>query len=110
MGTYNTSYGQRVSQSQIDNNIRKAKLEFTQNIEPYCHGCGVTGDRLSVSHTLSVDRCKKMGKSELAWDKNNFELECTKCHLTWENGTQEEKEGLLNYQNKVDYLESIGIK
>lgn len=109
MGTYNTSYGERVSQSQIDSNIRKAKLEFTQNVEPYCHGCGRTGERLSVSHTLSVDKCKKSGRSELAWDINNFELECTDCHLTWEGGTKEEKKKLLNYENKVSYLESINI-
>ncbi len=104
MGTYRTSTGERVTQSQIDGNIRKAKSEFILEVEPFCSNCGTTGNRLTISHTLSVDKCKKLGLSDLTWDKNNFNLECMDCHMIWEHSNEEEKSQMKTYENKCSYL------
>jgi len=87
MGTYRTSYGERFNQSQIDRKVREAKqqkLEDFFNIHGYyvCEDCYRNDCKpIDCSHDISVDKCKKDGKTELAWDVNNITLRGRKCHM-----------------------------
>lgn len=87
MNTYSTSSGQRVTQSQIDRNITKAKAAVLQNqIDQYgynfCVDCkrNASGTRLDCSHDISVKEAKECGKAELSWDVENIKIRCRKCH------------------------------
>lgn len=86
--TYQLTNGERMFKANIDANVRNAKFEFVAEAldegKNYCWACGTTGDRLDCSHIISVDRCQKIGRSDLAWDKENLQLECRKCHIAWE--------------------------
>ena len=90
MNTYKTSNGERVKKSVIDKRIRDAKKKLLENqvLEHgynFCQECHVSsGVRLHCSHTLSVDRCQKEGKAELAWDITNFRVLCHYCHAKYD--------------------------
>lgn len=85
MGTYTTSTGEKFTQTQIDYKIRKAKKKkIEQFMDEYgytfCEDCKIFNTIIDCSHDISVDKCKKNGKLELAWDVNNITLRCRKCH------------------------------
>lgn len=86
MNHYTTSTGERVSQSQIDERIRKAKakklqLFFDENGYICCEECNKNDCKpIDCSHDISVDECKKIGKVELSWDVDNITLRGRKCH------------------------------
>lgn len=95
-------------QARIDRELRKAKQLFVNSKEPICEGCGKGGKRLSVSHTISVKRCKEIGNTELIWDIDNFSLDCCcdtgDCHFLWEGGTIEQKLQLSNFMQRFLYI------
>jgi len=95
MNTYKTSTGERITKEKIDKLVRLAKskkLENQLNEHGYnfCEQCaneGLPGSAseleirtLDCAHILSVDRCQKMGKSELAWDVSNIRILCRAHH------------------------------
>lgn len=86
MGTYKCSDGSKVTQAQIDRNIRKAKEQLIENcIDKYgyvfCQKCKQNDCKpVDCSHNKSVDRCKKEGKTELSWSLDNMELIGRNCH------------------------------
>lgn len=93
MGTYRTSNGERVTQKQIEARMRQAKqikIESQVHLRGYnwCEKCNrnANGTRLDCSHTVSIDKAKKAGKTELCWSTENLEILCRDCH--------KEKDGL----------------
>lgn len=87
MNTYSTSTGERLTQSQIDANIRKAKAKALENQYDqygynFCEQCGknAVGTYLDCSHDISVKRCKEEGRSEQAWNVKNIVIRCRTCH------------------------------
>jgi hypothetical protein len=91
MGTFESSDGERYSKPNIDANIRVAKSEFVyENLDKqYCWACGKSGDRrLSISHIVSVNQCQNDAMCNVAWEKENFQLECLNgCHQQTETRT-----------------------
>lgn len=86
MPTYKCSDGTRVTQGQIDRNIRKAKIQLLSNCKEehgyiFCQECKHNDCKpVDCSHNISVDKCKKSGKTELCWDINNMKLRGRDCH------------------------------
>lgn len=86
MNHYFTSTGERLSKSVIDNRIRLAKqqkLELQKDIHGYnfCEDCGRSGGiYLDCSHEVSVDKCQKNRRAELAYDVSNIKIRCRLCH------------------------------
>ncbi|QIG62324.1 hypothetical protein [Tenacibaculum phage JQ] len=86
MNSYKTSTGERIKQSVIDRLVRKAKeqklmQQFDEHGYNFCEKCGVSnGTYLDCSHDISVNDCKKQGKTELAFDVNNISVKCRTCH------------------------------
>lgn len=86
MGTYKCSDGSRVSQAQIDRNIRKAKDRLLQNCLDehgyiFCQTCGQNNCKpIDCSHNKSVQECKNEGRTELAWAVHNMKLRGRECH------------------------------
>lgn len=82
MGTYLTSTGDRVTQSQIDYRIRKAKEAKRQMMLGYefCEDCGRSDTVIDMSHDKGIQACKNDNQVELAWDVENLTLRCRECH------------------------------
>lgn len=86
MNSYRTSNGERIKQSVIDRLVRKAKeqkliQQFDEHGYNFCEKCGVSnGTYLDCSHDISVNDCKKQGRTELAFDVNNITILCRDCH------------------------------
>jgi membrane protease subunit (stomatin/prohibitin family) len=87
MNTYQTSNGERFTQSQIERKITEAKakaLEKQCNEHDYnfCENCGrnASNTRLDCSHGISVKRAKEEGKTEQCWNVGNIEILCRACH------------------------------
>ncbi len=86
MTTYKMSNGERVEKSTIDYRVREAKKQVLDNQLKehgynFCKECGRSaGMPLDCSHIISVDRCQKEGRSELAWDITNVEVLCRFHH------------------------------
>ena len=85
MGTYTTSTGEKYNQSQIDRKIRQAKKKkiddfVYENGFLFCEDCKTTVGRFDCSHQLSVDKCKKLGQFEKAWNVDNIKIRCRTCH------------------------------
>lgn len=80
MNTYSTSLGERLTQSQIDSRIRKAKAEkLRQQSEEhgynFCTICRRNDCKpLDCSHNISVKKAKEEGMAELCWDLENIEI------------------------------------
>ena len=85
MGNYRMSNGDKVSKSVIDSRTRDAKrsalsAQFWEFGYNFCEDCLTSRGRLDCSHTISVDKAQKTGRSELAWDVNNIKVRCRDCH------------------------------
>lgn len=86
MGTYRCSDGTRVSQAQIDRRVKKAKAQKLQQfLDKYgyffCEDCKNNEDKpIDCSHDFPVDKAKKEGRTELAWDVDNITLRGRNCH------------------------------
>ena len=84
MGTYKTSSEKRVKKSTIDHKIRIAKQNVVlKQIEQFGYNFCIECDStkfLDCSHRISVDKCQKEGRSELAWDEDNIDILCRECH------------------------------
>lgn len=110
---YKCSDGTTVTKVEINRNYQRTCDEIRNEREPVCQGTGRSDLPLSFSHTISRDRCQRLGKSELIWDKDNIELESyeppcsnpTCAHNIWESGSLEKKKTLLNFTRKLEYIE-----
>ncbi len=91
---YFDSFGNSYSQSEVNNNITKAKEQKIEEFREehgylFCEDCGVNEQsafKLDCSHEISVKECKETRRIELAWSVANIKLRCRKCH--------QEKDGL----------------
>lgn len=95
MNTYHCSDGSRVNKSIIDRRVREAKIKkISQFLDEhgyiFCEECNTNQGTIDCSHTISVDKCQKEGKSELAWSIDNIKLRCRKCH------EKHDKNGVIN--------------
>ena len=87
MNSYKDSHGNRIPKNMIDRRIRAAKQEKLNNQKNdfgynFCEECGQSsGVWLDCSHDVSVDRCQKEGRCELAYDVRNITIRCRKCHI-----------------------------
>lgn len=104
---------QSKQQARISTRIRNAKKDFWVGRPEVCAGCK-SNAYISTSHTISVKRCKELGKEHLAWDKKNFQPLCMHsptresgegCHQIWESGPQSERMNLNNYKELMAYVE-----
>ena len=95
MNTYKCSDNTRVTQKQIDRNIRKAKIQLISNCKEkhgyiFCQKCRRNDCKpVDCSHNFSVQDCKNAGMTELCWNLSNLELVGRLCH---------EKKDKLNLQ------------
>lgn len=90
MNYFKTSNGERVSKATIDRRVHEAKArKIDQMITDYGYvfceevNCGrnaSSGVFIDCSHEISVDRCQKEGRAELAYDVNNIKMRCRPCH------------------------------
>ena len=86
MTTYKTSNGIRIKKSTIDHRVwyaKKRKLEDQVNElgRNVCSECWKNDCiPIDVAHLVSVDRCQKEGRSELAWNSENLQILGRKCH------------------------------
>ena len=85
--TYSTSTGERLTQSQLDSRIRKAKAELLENQfndfgYNFCEECGrnANNTRLDCSHDISVKKAKENGQAELCYKVGNMTVLCRDCH------------------------------
>lgn len=89
MNYYKCSNGERIAKSVIDYRVREAKKkkladQFEEFGYNFCQekNCGASsGVYLDCSHDISVDKCQKSGRSELAWDIDNITIRCRKHHI-----------------------------
>jgi len=86
MGSYKCSDGTKVSQDQIDRNVKKAKAQKLQQFLDnhgyfFCEDCENNNDNpIDCSHDVPVSACKNQGRTELAWDVDNITLRGRDCH------------------------------
>lgn len=95
MGTYKCSDGTRVSQAQIDRRVKKAKAQKLQQFLDthgyfFCEDCKQNDCKpIDCSHDIPVDKAKKEGRTELAWDVDVITLRGRDCHEKLDkNGVQ----------------------
>lgn len=86
MNYLRTSTGERISRTTFDRRIRDAKMKKMAKViekEGYlcCEDCKRnTCQPVDCSHDISVDKCIKMGRPELAYDVNNLTIRGRECH------------------------------
>lgn len=95
MTNYRMSNGEKISKAEIDRKIKQAKENIIHRQKDwygynFCQECQRNGfpknaDQmklliLDVSHIISVDKCQKTGRSELAFDPENMEILCRHHH------------------------------
>ena len=90
MNFYRTSDGSRVSKSTIDRKTSQAKKQkLADQLDEYGHNFCMECLRndclpITVAHLLSVDRCQKEGRSELAWNPENLQILGMPCHKKYD--------------------------
>jgi len=90
--TYQTTSGERLTRSQIETRITKAKAEKLESQREehdynFCEDCKrSTGTYLDCSHNESVRVSLAEGRAELTWDhKKGMKVRCRPCHLKHDN-------------------------
>ncbi len=96
--SYYTSNDAKLSQSQIEKLITKAKKEFRLNLVQdggwKCEKCGKYAEN---SHIISVKEAKENSLSELCFDLDNLEALCNYHHTEFERKNKHErKQHFLN--------------
>ena len=86
MNTYPCTDGSRISQKDLDNAIKKTKREMRdrQIMAIGYEVCTVCWENdckpVDCSHHISVQKCKDMGRAELAAEATNMALIGRNCH------------------------------
>ena len=86
MNFITTSEGERITRKVFDHRIERAKREaknyHKENYEYlFCTHCNRNDDKpVDAAHEISVDKCIKMGKPELAYSVHNIIILGRKCH------------------------------
>jgi hypothetical protein len=109
---FRCSDGRLVSQVEVKRRYAETFDRIKIERSPVCQGTGRNDYPLSFSHTISQDRCKQLGKTELIWDADNIEIEGfhepsslpVAAHNIWEVGSIEKKIMLLNFDRKLEYI------
>ena len=106
MNTYLTSNGERIKQSIIDRNIRKAKemkvADFVMGhgyvfCEVSKHSEGI----IDISHIISVKYAKETGRTELCWDFRNMRFLSRTQHEILDAKTNLEREQIyIDWNNE----------
>lgn len=98
MNHWNCTNGEKVTQHRLERNIRIAKQIKKDNFLKqhgfiFCEFTGVnaSADIIDTMHIISVDKCKKMGKSELAWSQSNLKYGSRKFHEKFDNQPSRER-------------------
>lgn len=110
--TYQLSDGTRIKKSVLDSRIAAAKKKFKASFEEdeftgltFCQALGKNADEtVDNSHIISVDRCQKMGKSELAYDVDNLQRESRSQHDIWAGVSIELRMIQQNFIHKCEYI------
>ncbi len=89
MNTYSTTEGRRLTRSQIESRIRKAKAavidaQFMEHGYNFCTQCHRSDRILDCAHKIPVKTCLENGMAELAWDVQNIRLLCRECHQRYD--------------------------
>ncbi|WP_428743216.1 hypothetical protein [Tenacibaculum sp.] len=86
MNTYKTSWGERVTQRQIDALTKKSKEKVLQeqlDIHGYnfCTVCKRNDCKpIDCAHTISIKEAKETGRTELCWNTDNIKPTGRACH------------------------------
>lgn len=108
----------KVSSKQALINSKYAKIcaEIDAERDLVCSGCGLyqSGDvRLSHSHIISRADCKRIGREDLIYDKNNIAFHCMDfgehigCHRLWESKNPMIMNQLNDFEKNMSYIKSI---
>ena len=98
MGTFRLSNGKRIKKSVLDDRIKKAKEEYSENFITehgyiFCERCRDNSCKgVSRSHIISVNECQNSSRSELAYDLDNLEHLGIKEHMEIESWSHEKRE------------------
>lgn len=101
----------QVSKKQVISNkeLYTVYEEIDLEREHICSGCGQKNN-LSHSHIIPKSRRK-----DLEVKKENIVYDCLSigkngCHDIWEKGTVEQRENLINFQERMEYIKSNDIE
>lgn len=101
-------------QAEINHFYKLACIDMDYTTEPVCTGClrYQGGDiKLSHSHIISREDCKRIGREDLIYSRDNLTYHCLDwnerfgCHRKWENPKQ--RTSLDDYQKNIEYIKSI---
>lgn len=103
MNHYTCSDGERVTQTQINSRLSKAKKGFMERY--ICESCG-KNQGTDWSHTISQRRCKELHKTELVWLEGNGSWDCRTCHVDWE---EYKRPNYLDANNWLERMTFVAI-
>jgi len=89
-------------------NLTKVYNRIAETREHVCTGCGISGVPLSHSHIIPRSR-----RRDLICEIKNITYHCLTlnghigCHTIWDDGTEAEKEMLLDYEINMKYIKSV---
>lgn len=101
-------------QAEINHFYKLACIDMDYTTEPVCTGClrYQGGEiKLSHSHIISREDCKRIGREDLIYARENLTYHCMTfgnnkgCHRKWENSKQ--RTSLDDYQKNIEYIKSI---
>ena len=69
--------------------------------------CDAYNMRMSIvdhDHTVSQQRCKELGKTELIWDPANIEYSSRQAHMEWESYKSGEFHKHKNFERRMAFM------
>lgn len=101
--TFLCSDGTRVRQEEINFMLKMSyKLKYPEKLYA-CEGCGLYFTA-HHAHIIPQARCKKIGKTELIWDVDNFFRADHECNSAIENPKGNEWKRLLNIEHCLSFI------
>ena len=102
MNHYECSDGERVTQTQINSRLSKAKHGSIRNFICECYGPPFTSH--DCDHSISQKRSKEIHKTELIWMEGNWSWSNRKAHEEWESYKSGKFQDHLNFKNRTTFV------
>lgn len=99
---YITSNGERVTQTQINSRLARAKHGSIRNY--ICECFGMPFHAHDLDHTISQQRSKQIHKTELIWDENNWSWSSREAHMQWESFKSGQFQDHLNFKKRMEFV------
>lgn len=91
-----------IRQKEIETSLNKVYSNMDSDLDKSCSGCGSSIVSLTHSHIIPRSR-----RRDLITERDNITYHCIDCHNIWEHGPDNLRKLMKDYNNNMNYIQSV---